>query len=81
MESVKNEFGWETLGIVSSSLLTEAYLDHMSNVYENPQTMTVAVIVVDYDEVQARHQLFIKYPPPAKLYAQRKISEILNKTN
>ena len=52
LELVNTKAGWESLGIVSSSLLWGVKYDHMHNPYPIPQTMTGVEIDVDSDKFQ-----------------------------
>ncbi len=53
IELVNTKPGWESLGVVSSSLLLRVCYDHVSNAYLIPQTMAGVEIYVDSDEYQA----------------------------
>jgi hypothetical protein len=76
---VNTKAGWESLGIVSSSLLSGVKYDHMHNPYPIPQTMAGVEINVDSEEFQAWYNAFTKFQPAAIFDAQHKISEIHNK--
>ncbi len=52
LELVNTKSGWESLCIVSSSLLLGVKYDHMHNSYQIPQTMAGVEIDVDSDEFQ-----------------------------
>ncbi len=52
LELVNTKAGWESLGIVSSSLLSGVKYDHTHNPYPIPQTMAGVEINVDSEEFQ-----------------------------
>ncbi len=61
-ELVNNKSGWEALWIVSTTLLSGTYIDHIVNEYPIPQTMVGVEIEIDSDEFQAWYQSFTKIP-------------------
>jgi hypothetical protein len=79
LELVNTKLGWESLDIVSSSLLSGVKYDHMHNAYPIQQTMAGIEIDVDSEEFQDWFHAFTRFPPAASFDAQYKISEILNK--
>ena len=79
LELVNTKAGWESLGIVSSSLLSGVRYDHLHNPYPIPQTMAGVEINVDSDEFQEWYNAFTRLPPAAIFDTHHKISEILNK--
>ena len=53
IELANTKVGWESLGIVSSSLLSGETQDHNGNYFSIPQTMAGIEIDLDSDEYQA----------------------------
>jgi hypothetical protein len=79
LELVNTKAGWESLGIVSSNLLSGVRYDHLHNPYQIPQKMAGVEINVDSDEFQEWYNAFTRLPPAAIFDTHHKISEILNK--
>ncbi len=79
LELVNTKAGWESLGIVSSSLLSGVRYDHLHNPYPIPQTIAGVEINVDSEEFQEWYNAYTEFPPAVIFDAQHKISEILNK--
>jgi hypothetical protein len=75
LEFANTKSGWESLGIVSSSLLSGTKYDHMGNQYPIKQVE----IDVDSDEFQDWYLTFTRFLQAAIINAQQKNSEILNK--
>ena len=65
LELVNTKSGWESLGIVSSSLLSGVKYGHMHNPYPIPQTMAGVEIDVNSDEFQDWFNAFTKFLPAA----------------
>jgi hypothetical protein len=79
LEMVNTKSGWESLGIMSSSLLLGVKYDHMHNPYQILQTMAGVETDVYSDEFQDWFDTFTRFQPAAIFDAQHKISGILNK--
>ena len=62
LELVNTKAGWESLGIVSSSLLSGIRCDHLHNPYPIPQTMAGVEINVDSEEFRITHSPDFRRP-------------------
>ena len=78
-ELVNTKAGWESLGIVSSSLISGETMDINGFYHPIPQTMAGVEVDIESDEFQAWFAGFTKYPPQAVFEGQNKINEILSK--